>query len=54
VAQDEASYRYLVESIRKFPDQDTFAAMIKRAGFQRVAYRNFAGGVAALHTGWAL
>jgi demethylmenaquinone methyltransferase/2-methoxy-6-polyprenyl-1,4-benzoquinol methylase len=54
VAQDEDSYRYLVESIRRFPDQETFAAMIKRAGFKRVGYRNFSGGVAALHTGWAL
>jgi demethylmenaquinone methyltransferase / 2-methoxy-6-polyprenyl-1,4-benzoquinol methylase len=54
VAQDEASYRYLVESIRRFPDQDAFAGMMRDAGFARVSYRNFTGGVAALHTGWAL
>ena len=54
VAQDADSYRYLVESIRRFPDQETFAAMIRGAGFKRVTYRNLSGGVAALHTGWAL
>lgn len=54
VARDEAAYRYLVESIRRFPDQETFAAMIAEAGFKRVRCSNFAGGVAALHTGWAL
>lgn len=54
VARDEAAYRYLVESIRRFPDQETFAAMLGEAGFTRVRFSNFAGGVAALHTGWAL
>ena len=54
VARDRASYQYLVESIRRFPDQDTFAAMIEAAGFKRVTYSNFTGGVAALHHGWAL
>jgi demethylmenaquinone methyltransferase/2-methoxy-6-polyprenyl-1,4-benzoquinol methylase len=54
VAQDEASYRYLVESIRRFPDQEAFAAMMRAAGFSRVAHRNLSGGVAALHAGWAL
>ena len=54
VAQDEASYRYLVESIRRFPDQEAFAAMMRDAGFARARYRNLSGGVAALHTGWAL
>jgi demethylmenaquinone methyltransferase/2-methoxy-6-polyprenyl-1,4-benzoquinol methylase len=54
VAKDEAAYRYLAESIRKFPDQETFVRMIREAGFKRAAYRNFAGGVCALHTGWAL
>jgi demethylmenaquinone methyltransferase/2-methoxy-6-polyprenyl-1,4-benzoquinol methylase len=52
IAKDEASYRYLVESIRRFPDQETFAGMIRRAGFGRVGYRNFAGGVVALHWGY--
>ncbi len=51
VANDEAAYRYLVESIRRFPDQETFAGMIGRAGFTRVGWRNFAGGVVALHWG---
>jgi demethylmenaquinone methyltransferase/2-methoxy-6-polyprenyl-1,4-benzoquinol methylase len=52
VARDEAAYRYLVESIRRFPDQETFAGMIRRAGFVRVGWRNFAGGVVALHWGF--
>lgn len=51
-AGDEDSYRYLVESIRKFPDQETFAAMIRTAGFSRVSFRNLTGGVAAIHSGW--
>lgn len=52
IAKDEDSYRYLVESIRRFPDQEAFAGMIKQAGFARVGYRNMAGGVCALHWGW--
>ncbi|MDX2233217.1 MAG: class I SAM-dependent methyltransferase [Hyphomonadaceae bacterium] len=52
VARDEAAYRYLVESIRRFPDQETFAGMIRSAGFARVSWRNFAGGVVALHWGF--
>ena len=54
VAGDRASYQYLVESIRRFPDQGRFAAMIEAAGFGRVGYTNFTGGVAALHHGWAV
>lgn len=54
LANDAESYRYLVESIRRFPDQDTFAAMIADAGFTRVGYRNMTGGVCALHWGWAV
>jgi demethylmenaquinone methyltransferase/2-methoxy-6-polyprenyl-1,4-benzoquinol methylase len=54
VARDRASYQYLVESIRRFPDQDAFKAMIEAAGFKRAGYTNFTGGVAALHHGWAL
>ncbi|MBI1186347.1 MAG: ubiquinone/menaquinone biosynthesis methyltransferase [Alphaproteobacteria bacterium] len=54
VAQDEESYRYLVESIRRFPEQEDFAGMMRAAGFARVNYRNLAGGVVALHWGWAL
>jgi demethylmenaquinone methyltransferase/2-methoxy-6-polyprenyl-1,4-benzoquinol methylase len=51
---DRASYQYLVESIRRFPDQDAFAAMIAEAGFGQVKYRNLSMGIAALHSGWKL
>jgi demethylmenaquinone methyltransferase/2-methoxy-6-polyprenyl-1,4-benzoquinol methylase len=54
VVKDRASYQYLVESIRRFPDQRTFARMIEEAGFSRVGFTNYAGGVAALHHGWAI
>lgn len=54
VTGDGESYRYLVESIRKFPDQENFAAMIRKAGFARVSYRNYTGGIAAAHSGWKL
>jgi len=54
VARDRDSYQYLVESIRRFPDQETFAAMIREAGFEQVKYRNLTMGVAALHSGWKL
>jgi demethylmenaquinone methyltransferase/2-methoxy-6-polyprenyl-1,4-benzoquinol methylase len=54
VAGDSDSYQYLVESIRKFPDQDTFAGMIRDAGFDNVSYRNMTFGVAALHAGWKI
>ena len=47
-------YRYLVESIRRFPRQETFAQMIRTAGFERVQYRNLTGGVAAIHSGWRI
>ena len=54
VANDRDSYQYLVESIRKFPDQETFAQMIREAGFGRVQWRNLSMGIAALHSGWKL
>jgi demethylmenaquinone methyltransferase/2-methoxy-6-polyprenyl-1,4-benzoquinol methylase len=54
VTGDRDSYQYLVESIRRFPDQDSFAAMIRAAGFEQVKYRNLTMGVAALHSGWKL
>ena len=54
VAGDREPYQYLVESIRRFPDQRRFAEMIGEAGFSRVTYSNFTGGVAALHQGWAI
>ncbi len=54
VAHDEASYRYLAESIRTFPDQEALAGMLRDAGFARVAVRNLSGGIAAIHSGWRL
>ncbi len=48
------SYQYLVESIRKFPNQPNFASMISEAGFSRVKWTNYTGGIAALHSGWKL
>ena len=47
-------YRYLVESIRRFPRQEPFAAMVRAAGFARVSYRNLTGGIAAIHSGWRI
>ncbi|MEQ1577367.1 MAG: bifunctional demethylmenaquinone methyltransferase/2-methoxy-6-polyprenyl-1,4-benzoquinol methylase UbiE [Hyphomicrobium sp.] len=47
-------YQYLVESIRKFPDQEKFARMIGEAGFARPSYRNLTGGIAAIHSGWKI
>lgn len=52
LAGDQDSYQYLVESIRRFPRQDAFAAMIKDAGFKRTAWQDYSGGIAALHWGW--
>jgi demethylmenaquinone methyltransferase/2-methoxy-6-polyprenyl-1,4-benzoquinol methylase len=52
VAQDEGSYRYLAESIRKHPDQETLKGMMERAGFERVQYFNLTGGIVALHKGY--
>ena len=54
VAKDRDSYQYLVESIRRFPDQETLKGMMTKAGFGRAGYTNFTGGVAALHHGWAV
>lgn len=51
VAGDAEPYRYLVESIRKFPDQYRLAKMIEEAGFTRVQFRNLSGGIAAMHSG---
>jgi ubiquinone/menaquinone biosynthesis C-methylase UbiE len=52
VANDRASYQYLVESIRKFPDQESFAGMMEEAGFGGVSYTNFTMGVCAVHSGF--
>jgi demethylmenaquinone methyltransferase/2-methoxy-6-polyprenyl-1,4-benzoquinol methylase len=54
IAGDRAAYQYLVESIRRFPDQARFARMIEDAGLARVSVRNLAGGIVALHGGWRL
>ena len=54
VAGDADSYRYLAESIRMFPDQETLANMMTEAGLARVTYRNLTGGIAAIHKGWRL
>lgn len=51
VAKDRDSYQYLAESIRKFPNQKTFARMIREAGFDQVEWRNMTGGIVALHMG---
>jgi demethylmenaquinone methyltransferase/2-methoxy-6-polyprenyl-1,4-benzoquinol methylase len=51
VAGDEASYRYLAESIRMHPDQESLAAMMREAGLEAVRYTNLTGGVVALHEG---
>jgi demethylmenaquinone methyltransferase / 2-methoxy-6-polyprenyl-1,4-benzoquinol methylase len=52
VAGDGAAYRYLAESIRRFPNQKRFARMIAEAGFSEVKFRNLSGGIAAMHSGW--
>ena len=54
VAGDEDSYRYLAESIRTFPDQNTLAGMMRGAGLARVRVRNLSAGIAAIHSGWRL
>ena len=52
VAGDGAPYRYLVESIMKFPDPDTFTGMIAKAGFRRAQFTRLTGGIVAIHSGW--
>ncbi len=52
VAGDAESYRYLVESIRRFPTRGAFAGMIERAGFSHVSDRPLSGGIVAIHSGW--
>jgi demethylmenaquinone methyltransferase / 2-methoxy-6-polyprenyl-1,4-benzoquinol methylase len=54
VTGDREAYRYLVESIRKFPKPKAFAQMIEQAGFRRVSFTPMTGGVVALHSGWRL
>ncbi len=54
IANDYDSYQYLVESIRNFPDQETFLGMVRAAGFENAKYRNLSMGIAALHSGWKI
>lgn len=54
IAGDRDSYQYLVESIRNFPDQESFLKMVQKAGFENTKYRNLTMGVACLHSGWKL
>ncbi len=54
IAGDRDSYQYLVESIRQFPDQETFLQMVQDAGFENAKYRNLTMGIACLHSGWKL
>ncbi len=54
VANDAASYQYLVESIRKFPSQEEFAGMVEAVGFRAVTYENLMGGIVALHSGFKI
>lgn len=54
IAKDEGSYRYLVDSIRQFPDQRTLEGMMEEAGFGRVRHRNLSAGIVAIHTGWSV
>ncbi|HPQ95215.1 MAG: bifunctional demethylmenaquinone methyltransferase/2-methoxy-6-polyprenyl-1,4-benzoquinol methylase UbiE [Thiothrix sp.] len=54
IANDADSYRYLAESIRRHPDQETLRTMMETAGFERVSYTNMSGGIVALHKGWKL
>lgn len=54
IAGDRESYQYLVESIRNFPDQETFLQMVRNAGFENAKYRNLSMGIACLHSGWKL
>jgi demethylmenaquinone methyltransferase/2-methoxy-6-polyprenyl-1,4-benzoquinol methylase len=54
VTGDGEAYRYLVESIRRFPRPGAFAEMIRQAAFGRVSHRVISGGIVALHSGWRL
>ena len=54
VVDDERSYRYLAESIRRFPDQGKFSTMIEKAGFKHIDYKNLSGGIATIHSAWRI
>ena len=52
ITNNEIAYKYLVESIRMFPDQDKLSSMLVKAQFERVKYKNLSNGIVALHSGW--
>ncbi|MGH6994661.1 MAG: class I SAM-dependent methyltransferase, partial [Stellaceae bacterium] len=54
IARDRDAYQYLAESIRRFPDRQRLAALMRQAGFEQVAVRALSGGIAAIHSGWRL
>ena len=54
VAKDAASYRYLAESIRMHPDQETLLGMLESAGFRQTRYHNLTGGIVAVHRGYKI
>lgn len=54
LAKDEESYRYLIESIRRFPDMSAFEGMIRQAGFIRTNVEPLLGGLVAIHSGWKI
>jgi len=54
VTRDRDAYRYLVESIRRFPPQEALVGLMRDAGFERVSWRNLSGGIVAIHSGWRL
>ena len=54
VANNENAYRYLIESIRMFPDQDKLSTMFVKSKFERVKYKNLSNGIVALHSGWKI
>ena len=54
ITGDRESYQYLVESIRNFPDQESFLKLLKKASFENTSYRNLSLGIAAIHSGWKI
>ena len=52
ITNNEDAYKYLIESIRMFPDQDQLSSMFIKSKFERVKYRNLSKGIASLHSGW--
>jgi demethylmenaquinone methyltransferase / 2-methoxy-6-polyprenyl-1,4-benzoquinol methylase len=54
VAKDRDSYRYLAESIRKFPEQAALAKRMESAGLSQATWHNLSGGIAVIHSGWRI